>query len=214
MTTIKTPGNGTYPKPQGSHSGHGFLVILLLITWCIIGAGFYGITSGMIGAGGDDTTKTKLTALEAQVNSVDTRLKTLEKKLHDASQALSPSAQAPSQATPETPDTAEAPNTPEAAAKVEESKKVEDAKKLETAPSAPTASPTPPTSPVAPQGAAPIPGGPSNPATSTAPESLLKEPALELPKTDGKTDSKTESKKPLDKTSYEQTGTMEKKSYL
>lgn len=91
MTTIKSPQTVSHVKSNGNHGGHGFITLLLLITWLAVGAVFYGVKSGMLQPEEVSPTITeKLAKLEGTVSSLDARLKNLESKLAEASSALNP----------------------------------------------------------------------------------------------------------------------------
>lgn len=156
MTTIKTPQTVSHAKGN-SHGGHGFITMLLLITWVVIGAGFYGVKIGFFQpSDADPAVTSKIMELSNNLTALDTRLKILEKKLSDASTALNPAAEAPAENTaPVATDAVAEPTMPAptsgspapltkpeeakpALPKTEEAKKTEEVKKPETAtPAAP-----------------------------------------------------------------------------
>lgn len=92
MTTVKSPQAVPNTKSPSKGSS-GFVVFLLLITWLVIAAGFYGIKSGLIES---ETVKPaiseKLATLEGKIMALEGRITVLEKKMAEAS---SPAAIAP-----------------------------------------------------------------------------------------------------------------------
>lgn len=106
MTTVKSPQQ--VPNPKASKSGgSGFVVFLLLITWLVIAAGFYGIKSGLIESDSiNPIISERFVTLENKLMAIDGRITDLEKKISELS-ATSPSVIPPMSSEPTNP--AEAP---------------------------------------------------------------------------------------------------------